>query len=142
MLVGYTNLQLTGTPSLYVDAVQYSNDSYLVNIKRVNVQVQKVQVLRVLVDQTIMLEMATNYTDLLCSMGTIVHVADPLAIENNPDPSFLPFAMLYGVKGWLGDGFDLPALTYIFNNSDPRVEVNIGFVLFQTKTCPSNQLYV
>ena len=29
--------------------------------------------------------------------------------------------MLYGVKGWLGDKFDLPSLTYIFNNSNPRV---------------------
>lgn len=29
--------------------------------------------------------------------------------------------MLYGIKGWLGFSFDLPALTYLFNNSDPRV---------------------
>ena len=63
-----------------MDAVQYSNDSYLVNVRRGNVQVEWVQILRVLVDQTVMLEMATNYTDLVCSMGTIVHLADPQAI--------------------------------------------------------------
>ena len=50
--------------------------------------------------------------------------------------------MLYGIKGWVGPSFDLPSLTYIFNNSDPRVDVNIGYALFQAIGCPSNQLYV
>jgi len=107
-----------------------------------NASVDLVQVLRVLIDKTVMLEMATTYTDLVCSTGTIVHKADPLTVDNNPAPFFLPFAMLYGVKGWLGTSFNIPALTYIFNNSNPRVELNIGYILFQTKVCPSNQLYV
>lgn len=80
--------------------------------------------------------------DLVCSVGSIVHLKDPNAIENNEKPDYLPFAMFYGIKGWEGFSFDLPALTYIFNNSNPRVQVNIGYILFQTKSCPANQGYV
>ncbi len=50
--------------------------------------------------------------------------------------------MLYGIKGWQSYDFDLYKLVYIFTNSNPRIQANIGYLLFQTRTCPSNQGYV
>ena len=68
-------------------------------------------------------------------------MSDPNMIENNSNPDFLPFAMLYGVKGWTGLSFSLTNFPYIFNNTNPRVTLTIGYLLFQTKSCPTNQLY-
>jgi hypothetical protein len=142
LLSGFRNMVLTGTPRLSIDALPLNNDSYLLKVERVNLTVGAVQVLRVLIDRSQMMEDFLNYTDMVCSSGTIHHYADPLAVSTNPGPSFLPFAMLYGVKGWLGLSFNLQALPYIFNNSSPGVEVEIGYVLFQTKMCPTDLLYV
>lgn len=98
--------------------------------------------MRILVDKTEMEARVTGPSDLICSTGTIIHFSDPAAIENNPEPSYLPFAMIYGIKGWQGLGFKLPDLTNIFRNSKPPIQANIGYLLLQTKTCPSNQGYV
>lgn len=84
----------------------------------------------------------TGPSDLICSTGTIEHFSDPNVLENNPEPSYLPFSMMYGIKGWQGLKFDLPSLTYIFRNSDPGIQANIGYLLLLTKACPSNQGYV
>jgi hypothetical protein len=95
-------------------------------------------VLRILIDNTDMQNAVTGVSSLICSSGTIVHFSDPQSIENNGSPDFLPFAMLYGIKGWNGLNFSLTSFTYLFNNTNPRVQVNIGYILFQTSTCPTS----
>ena len=51
MIKGYQNLTVFDNNSqLYVDAVEYNNVSYLLNIRRINVTVDVIHVLRVFVD--------------------------------------------------------------------------------------------
>ena len=95
-----------------------------------------------LINKSLMEFMTLNYTDLNCSSGTITHLSDPLYVTANSRPSYLPFAMLYGIKGWTGDNFDLPQLGNLFENLEPKVDVRIGYILFQTSSCPADQLYV
>jgi hypothetical protein len=85
---------------------------------------------------------STGPSSLTCTIGTIVHYADVNAVERNPSPDFLPFAVFFGVSGFSGYDISLTNLTYIFNNTTPRMSANIGYILFLTSSCPSNQLYV
>ncbi len=75
-------------------------------------------------------------------MGTIYLYSDANVVENNPTPDFLPFAMLYGIKGFTGVKISLTSLVYLFNNTIPRIQANIGYLLFVTLSCPTSQLYV
>ncbi len=85
---------------------------------------------------------STGISSLTCNIGTIYHYSDPNIVEDNPSPDFLPFAMFYGVSGFGSYDVSLTSLTYIFNNTIPRIQANIGYILFITKSCPTNQLYV
>ena len=81
MLSGFDNLTITGdTPSLYIDMLQYTNDTYLVNVNRSQLEVSTLRMLRVLINRSLMMNLTFNYTDLECITGSIVHRADPLAI--------------------------------------------------------------
>jgi hypothetical protein len=54
VLSGYKNMALasSGTPSLYIDALQYNTNSYLLNIKTNSLTVNSLQILRLLIDTT------------------------------------------------------------------------------------------
>ncbi len=80
LLSGYNNLILLGNPSLYIDAIQYNLDYYLLNVINKDLTVTKLQVLRILIDVTDMQNAVTGISSLICSSGTIVHLSDPLAI--------------------------------------------------------------
>lgn len=102
----------------------------------------KIHIVRIVVITTIIDQQSTTLGGLGCLLGTIYHYSDPNAIENNVQPDYLPFAMFYGVKGWVGTNITAAQFNYIFENTNPRVTVNIGYLLFITKSCPANQLYV
>lgn len=80
LLSGYNNLVLLANPSLYIDAIQYDLDYYLLNVITKNLTVIQLQVLRILIDTTAMQNAVTGVSSLICSSGTIVHLSDPLAI--------------------------------------------------------------
>lgn len=49
--------------------------------------------------------------------------------------------MFTGIKKFTNWNFSIDEFNYIFNNTKPRQEINIGFTLFKAKACPTNQLY-
>lgn len=135
-------MTITGTPSLYISLIENNQNSYYLGVRFQNILLVSFNYVRILIDETMMNAANTGSTSLICSTGTIVHYADPNAIERNPSPDFLPFAVFFGVTGFSGYDITLTNLTYIFNNTTPRMTANIGYILFLTSSCPSNQLYV
>jgi hypothetical protein len=129
-------------PTLYIDTIYNNRHSYYLNIRFGGMTVATVHYVRILIDETTMNLMNTGQSSLSCDTGTIYHYSDANAIEHNPSPDFLPFAMFFGVSGFGGWKISLSSLVYIFNNTTPRMQANIGYILFITSSCPSNQLYV
>jgi hypothetical protein len=80
LLSGYTNLILLANPTLYIDAIQYDLNYYLLNVIAKNLTVIQLQVLRILIDNTDMQNAVTGVSSLICSSGTIVHQSDPLVV--------------------------------------------------------------
>ena len=56
VLAGYSSLLLapSGTPALYIDALQYNSNSFLLNVRTTNLNVNSLQILRMLIDTTAM----------------------------------------------------------------------------------------
>lgn len=142
LLAGFDSLLLTGQPSLYVGAVQKNPNSYLLNVRFTNLLVGSLQVVRMLIDETDMNAAWVDVNSLTCEIGTIYHSADPLVIENNPTPDYVPFGIFYGAQGFTGWNITIAQMSYMFNNSFPRVSVHISYTLFLTKSCPTNSMYV
>ena len=92
-----------GPPLLDINAQHYSNDSYLLQVKRDNLTVETIFVLRILINVSEM-NLTSNQTSLTCQTDSILHQSDlnSVASMNRVEPDYLPFAMLYGIKGWEG----------------------------------------
>jgi hypothetical protein len=142
MLSGFTGMAVAGQPYLYINALENDVLSYYLQVKFQNVTLVSFDFIRVLIDETLMDALNTGPSSLSCSIGTIFHYSDANAIERNPSPDFLPFAMFFGVSGFGGWNISLTSLVYIFNNTSPRIQANVGYILFLTSSCPANQLYV
>jgi hypothetical protein len=51
-----------------------------------------------LINVSLMTAAGDGINSISASLGTIYHSSDPLVIENNPTPDYLPFALFYGPK--------------------------------------------
>jgi hypothetical protein len=142
VLAGFTDMQLTGEPGLYVDAVQSDTVYYLLNVQFSNLVVANIQLVRTLIDVTAMNNAWVSVSSLISQTGTIYLFRDPLAIESNAIPDYIPFGLFYGIKGFTAWNITLTKMPYIFINVVPRMQANIGYTLFLTKSCSVNQSYV
>lgn len=80
ILSGFTGMTITGTPSLYINVIGNSMTSYFLGVSFENLVLVSFNYVRILIDETIMNAANTGPSSLTCSIGTIVHYADPNAI--------------------------------------------------------------